>query len=60
MGDRGHIVLNYGDNRKIYLYTHWRGSQGVSDQIVRVLAAVGIEEDSAIKMCNAVALYEGD
>lgn len=33
MGDRGHIVLNYGDNRKIYLYTHWRGSQ-----IDRILA----------------------
>ena len=36
------------------------GPRGVSDQIVRVLDAVGIEEDSAIKMCNVVALYEGD
>lgn len=23
MGDRGNVVLNYGDDKKIYLYTHW-------------------------------------
>lgn len=23
MGDRGNIVLDYGDSRRIYLYTHW-------------------------------------
>jgi hypothetical protein len=23
MGDRGNVVLNYGDGKKVYLYTHW-------------------------------------
>ena len=36
------------------------GPRGVTDQIVRVLAAAGIKEDRAIKVRNAVALYEGD
>lgn len=27
MGDRGNIVMNYGDQQpEIYFYTHWRGS----------------------------------
>ena len=26
MGDRGNIVLNYGSERFVYLYTHWHGS----------------------------------
>jgi hypothetical protein len=26
MGDRGNIVLDFGSERFIYLYTHWQGS----------------------------------
>lgn len=27
MGDRGNIVMEYGDGKQIYFYTHWRGSE---------------------------------
>lgn len=27
MGDRGNIVLDYGNKRRIFLYTHWSGSE---------------------------------
>lgn len=26
MGDRGNIVMEYEDNKRIYFYSHWRGS----------------------------------
>lgn len=26
MGDRGNIVIDYGKGKKIYFYTHWKGS----------------------------------
>ena len=26
MGDRGNIVMDYGENQQIFFYTHWHGS----------------------------------
>ncbi len=27
MGDRSNIVMNYGNDREVWFYTHWRGSE---------------------------------
>jgi hypothetical protein len=27
MGDRGNIVMKFSNGKKIYFYTHWRGSE---------------------------------